>query len=57
MIAAEPPSLSRVVVGCVVPLAAIQSLLSFVHMAVIGVSVPFAGNIRMPIGEQPDARP
>src|SRR5450755_1299874 len=50
VIAAEPPSMSRIVVGCVVPLAAIQSLLSFVHMAVIGVSVPFAGNVRMPLG-------
>ena len=49
VIAAEPPSLSRTVVGCVVPLAAIQSVLSFVHMAVIGVSVPFAGSIRMPM--------
>ncbi|MEO8755806.1 MAG: YIP1 family protein, partial [Casimicrobiaceae bacterium] len=50
VIAAEPPSLARVVVGCVLPLAAIQSLLTFVHMAVIGVSVPFAGNVRMPVG-------
>jgi hypothetical protein len=50
VIAAEPPSLARVVVGCVLPLAAIQSLLSFVKMTVIGVSVPFAGNIRMPVG-------
>ncbi|MEO7115030.1 MAG: YIP1 family protein [Caldimonas sp.] len=49
-IAAEPPSLARVIVGCVLPLAAIQSLLSFVHMAVIGVGVPFAGNVRMPLG-------
>ncbi len=49
VIAAEPPSMARVVVGCVLPLAAIQALLSFVHMAVIGVSVPFAGNMRMPM--------
>jgi hypothetical protein len=49
VIAAEPPTLSRVFVGCVLPLAAIQAVLSFVHMAVIGVSVPFAGNIRMPV--------
>jgi hypothetical protein len=49
VIAAEPPSLSRVIVGCVLPLAAVQAVLSFVHMAVIGVSVPFAGNIRMPM--------
>ena len=49
VIAAEPPSMSRIVVGCVVPLAALQALLSFVHMAVIGVSVPFAGNVRMPM--------
>jgi hypothetical protein len=49
VIAAEPPSLSRVIVGCVLPLAAIQAVLSFLHMAVIGVSVPFAGSIRMPM--------
>ncbi len=49
VIAAEPPSMGRIVVGCVVPLAAIQALLSFVHMAVIGISVPFAGNVRMPM--------
>ncbi len=49
VIAAEPPSLARVVIGCVLPLAAIQAVLSFVHMAVIGVSVPFAGSVRMPM--------
>ena len=49
VIAAEPPSLARVIVGCVLPLAGIQAVLSFVHMAVIGVSVPFAGNVRMPM--------
>lgn len=49
VVAAEPPSMGRVVVGCVLPLAAIQALLSFVHMAVIGVSVPFAGTMRMPL--------
>ena len=32
-----------------VPLAAIQAVLSFVHMAVIGVSGPFAGSVRMPM--------
>jgi hypothetical protein len=49
VIAAEPPSMARIVIGCVLPLAALQALLSFVHMAVIGVSVPFAGNVRMPM--------
>jgi hypothetical protein len=49
VIAAEPPSMARIVAGCVVPLAALQALLSFVHMAVIGVSIPFAGTMRMPV--------
>ena len=49
VIAAEPPSTARVVVGCVVPLAGLHALVSFVHMAVIGVSVPFAGTVRMPV--------
>jgi hypothetical protein len=49
VIAAEPPSLQRVLIGCVLPLAAIQAVLSVLRMAVIGVSVPFAGNVRMPL--------
>jgi hypothetical protein len=49
VIATEPPSLQRVVIGCVLPLAAIQAVLSFIHMSVIGISVPFAGNVRMPM--------
>jgi len=49
VIAAEPPSLARILVGCVIPLAAIQSVLGFIHRVVIGVSVPFIGNVRMPV--------
>jgi hypothetical protein len=49
VIAAELPSMGRVMLGCVIPLAALQALLSFVRMAVIGVSVPFAGTVRMPV--------
>lgn len=51
VIAAEPASMARVLVGCVLPLAAIQMVLSFIHMAVIGVSIPFAGSVRMPMGD------
>lgn len=49
-IAAEPPSPAQTMLGCVLPLAAIQALLSLVHMAVIGVSVPFGDAVRMPLG-------
>jgi len=49
VIAAEPASMTGIVVGCVVPLAAVQAVLSVVHMAVLGVSVPFMGSVRMPL--------
>ena len=49
VIAAEPASLQRLFIGCVLPLAAIQAVLSFIHMAVIGVSLPFGGHMRMPM--------
>ena len=49
VIAAEPPSMTRILVGCVMPLAAIQAVLGFIHRAVIGISVPFVGNVRMPV--------
>src|SRR5580698_9704161 len=48
-IAPEPTSTAQLYIGYVMPLAAFAAVMSFLHMSVIGVSVPFAGVIRTPI--------
>jgi Yip1 domain/zinc-ribbon domain len=49
VIAPESTSIAQLYIGYVMPLSALAALLSFVHMSLIGVSVPFAGAIRTPI--------
>jgi hypothetical protein len=49
VIAPEPTSITQLYIGYVMPLSALAAILSFVHMSLIGVSVPFASAIRTPI--------
>jgi hypothetical protein len=49
VIAPEPTSIAQLYIGYVMPLSALAAILSFVHMSLIGVSVPFAGAIRTPM--------
>jgi hypothetical protein len=49
IIAPEPTSIGQLYIGYVMPLAALAAVMSFVHLALIGVSVPFADAVRMPI--------
>jgi Yip1 domain len=49
VVAPEPTSIGQLYSGYVMPLAAFAALLSFVHIAVIGVEVPFAGVTRLPL--------
>jgi predicted nucleic acid-binding Zn ribbon protein len=49
VIAPEPTSIAQLYTGYVMPLAAFAAAMSFLHMSLIGVSVPFAGVIRTPI--------
>ena len=49
VIAPEPTSIGQLYIGYVMPLAAFAALLSFLHISVIGVDVPFAGLTRMPL--------
>ena len=49
IIAPEPTTAAQLYIGYVMPLSALAAVMSFVHMSLIGVSVPFAGAIRMPL--------
>jgi hypothetical protein len=49
VIAPESTSILQLYTGYVMPLAALAAVMSFVHISVIGVHVPFAGIERMPI--------
>jgi hypothetical protein len=49
VIAPEPTSIAQLYTGYVMPLAAFAAVMSFLHMSVIGASVPFAGVVRTPI--------
>jgi hypothetical protein len=49
VIAPEPTSVAQLYFSYVMPLSALAAVLSFVRTSLIGVSVPFAGSIRMPI--------
>lgn len=50
VIAPEPTSILQLYTGYVMPLAALAAVISFIHISVIGMHVPFAGIERMPIG-------
>jgi hypothetical protein len=49
VIAPERTSVAQLYTGYVAPLSALTAVMAFVHMSLIGVSVPFAGAIRTPI--------
>jgi hypothetical protein len=49
VIAPETTTIGQLYTGYVMPLAAFAALLSFLHISVIGVEVPFAGITRMPL--------
>ena len=49
VIAPEATSIAQLYTGYVMPLAAFAALMTFVHMSLIGLSVPFSGTIRTPI--------
>lgn len=50
VIAPEATSPAQLYTGYAMPLAAFAAVMSFVHMSVIGVSLPFSGVFRSPIG-------
>lgn len=49
VIAPEPTTIAQLYIGYAMPLSALAALLAFVHMSLIGVSMPFAGAIRTPM--------
>ena len=49
VIAPEPTTIGQLYTDYVMPLAAFAALLSFLHVSVIGVNVPFVGATRMPL--------
>jgi hypothetical protein len=44
----EPTTAAQLYTGYVIPLAALSAVFTLIHMSVIGVSVPYLGNIRTP---------
>lgn len=50
VIAGEPASVADLYKGYIIPLAAIPAIFGFLQMSVIGVSVPFAGTMRIGVG-------
>ena len=49
-IEAEPTTVAQLYSGYVMPMAAFAAAMSFIRMSVIGVSLPFGGTIRTPMG-------
>jgi hypothetical protein len=49
VIASEPTSIAQLYTGYVMPLAGVAAVLSFLHVSVIGVHIPFGGTLRMPV--------
>jgi hypothetical protein len=49
VIAPEPTTIAQLYTGYVMPLSGLAAVLSFLHVSVIGVSVPFAGLVRSPL--------
>lgn len=50
VIAGEPTTVAELYKGYVIPLAAIPAIFGFLHMSVIGMSVMFAGTVRVGVG-------
>ena len=51
IIAPEPTSVAQLFAGYIMPLAAFAAVMSFLHVSLIGVSVPLAGVMRAPVAE------
>lgn len=49
VIAPEPTSIARLYTGYIIPLAAFAAVISFLHLSLLGVSVPLAGVVREPV--------
>lgn len=49
VIAPEPTSVAQLYTGYIMPLAAFAAVMSFLHVSLIGVSVPLAGVVREPV--------
>jgi hypothetical protein len=49
VIAGEPTQVPQLFIGYVAPLAAFAAVMAFVHMSIIGVSLPFGGAFRTPL--------
>ncbi|MBM0108658.1 YIP1 family protein [Steroidobacter sp. S1-65] len=50
VIAGEPTTVADLYKGYIIPLAAIPAIFGFLQMSVIGMSMPFAGTVRIGIG-------
>ena len=50
-IAVEPTPVTQLLIGYVMPLAAIQAVVSFVRMSLLGVHLPFGATLRTPIAQ------
>lgn len=50
VIAGEPTTVADLYKGYIIPLAAIPAIFGFLQMSVIGMSVPFAGTVRIGFG-------
>jgi hypothetical protein len=51
VIAPEPTTVAQLYTGYIMPLAAFAAVMSFIHVSLVGVSVPLAGVIHAPVGE------
>jgi hypothetical protein len=49
VIAPEPTTVAQAYTGYVIPMAAFAGVMSFLHMSVVGVQIPFGGSMRMPV--------
>lgn len=50
VIASEPTTIADLYKGYIIPLAAIPAIFGFLQMSVIGMSLPFAGTVRLGVG-------
>jgi len=49
VIEAEPTTIAQLYSGYVVPLTGLAALMSFIHLSVIGIGIPFGGTFRAPL--------
>jgi hypothetical protein len=49
LIAPEPTTVAQLYTGYIMPLAAFAAVMSFLHVSLVGVSVPLAGVVREPV--------